>query len=438
MIKINVKYLRVYVLFILSFVVTILSINVCNNTIINVLLFLILPIEAIFSVNGDLFHPYTWFSAFFSIYSISFPVTSALHFVTGFTNRTSYSKEILIYQLIGLFVYLIIITPKRIPKITSNDISRFQVDIGLLNKLLYAFLVITLMGTVFYIKKMGFSGKDEIYSSGDIFLNMIFKVPLIVTLLYSYLFISYFAKTQKIPFKHIFIVGISLLLITLFSGERDFVFRFLLVTVLLLWFFNILKFHHLLIVVPSLGALLPLSTIFKYYFLRGTLFVYNSKNLLYLIFAGEFESAASNLQIVINHSENTEGVLGYKQLLIDVISAFDSNIPSPSSWFTNTFFKGSTTQYGFSLVGEGYVIGGILGIITVFVVMSLIVKCFYRKALKNIYCLCSYIYLVSVTIYSIRGDLGIIFSALLKQIGFIVLILYCLEKSSKRNRNREI
>lgn len=107
------------------------------------------------------------------------------------------------------------------------------------------------------------------------------------------------------------------------------------------------------------------------------------------------------------------------------------NISSVTSWFTNTFYLGNTVQYGFTLIGEGYVTGGIVGVILISCIVGFIIKIFYRNFNRSIYWFSAYLYLITVIIYSIRMDLGTILAAIVKQIGLVLFIVVMIEQISK-------
>ena len=167
---------------------------------------------------------------------------------------------------------------------------------------------------------------------------------------------------------------------------------------------------------------------FKYYFVGGGIGESSEYGFLYSLIAGEFESASRNLQLLINNESFAKGCQGYVILINDVLGVINSKIASSVAWFNKTFYSDSVTEYGFSLVGEGYIIDGINGIVIVFVIVGLIIRYIYIHAFKNIYWLTAYFYFITVMIYAIRGDLGTIYSAMLKQIFLVVMFLKLLNK----------
>lgn len=403
------------------------GIYISDSLMIHVFLVLIVCTCAILEVNFDLLHPYTWFSGFMGLYSVAYPLIC----VMGFPSKVGYSKDTMLYQLLYIYVSLLVITPAFNKDKNNTEKGRMNVDIGVFNRLIYFLMSFLIIVGSIIVYKRGFSGKDDIYMSGDLILLMIFRLPLILTLLYTILVLSIYSKTKKFPFKQMIITAGVLLFITLFSGERDFIFRFLIANIMILWALNILRLKHIFVIAPAFIIILPLSSSYKYFFLTGISTNTNS-NLIYSFLSGEFESATRNLQMLINHSDYTKGIKGISLLFDDIVSTFCSNISSPTAWFNETFYPMSKTQYGFTLVGEGYIIGGVLGVIILAMIVGIIVKLFYKNAYKSIYFFAAYIYFITVTVYSIRGDFGTICSALIKQILLVILILKILEKLGKK------
>lgn len=404
---------------------------VVNNTSIvmaHVAMLLMICFVAMSLVGFDLMHPYVWFSGFFGLYSIGYP----LLYVKGYTKRIIYSKNALLLEMLALVVMLLVITPKKNKKLQDVELNRCSINLGVLNKVIYIVLVGLIMLGGLLVIKNGFSGKEDIYNSGNILLNMIFKMPLILSLFYTISIITIYGRTGKFQTKQMLITMCALLFLTLFSGERDFIFRFVILNVFILWYLKKIEIKHIVILIPIALAGFILSSSYKYYFLTGNMSV-SGGDFWYSVLSGEFESASRNLQEVVNHSVWTLGIKGYRQIFFDIIGVFYSGIESTTAWYNNVFYKNSTTQYGFSLVGEGYVIGGALGVVCLFVLVGLIIKWFYKNANRSNYMLAAYMYFTTIVIYSIRADFSTILSGIVKQICIVLLILYIAEKVGRMN-----
>lgn len=414
---------RRYAVLILSFMVVVSVVSISNSIIVHIICFFLFCAIQMVGLRLDLLHPYCWFSAFFALYGCGFPIIIAI----GLPSRTTYTKDIMIIQLIALFTFLLVVGPHSNKRNVDVSTENLQIKIGVFNKIINVFLVLIILFTGIYVYRSGYSGKGQIYTEGGILLNAVFKLPLILALLSTVSFISSYSREKKVPTKQLLFSGTALLVITAFSGERDFVFRYVMMIMLAMWFFEIIKIKHLLVLAPIMALSIPLSATYKYYFTQGVTATraVSSKSLIYSIFYGEFESASCNLQVLLNDTANTKGRFGFTQILYDIASAFYSKIPSTGAWFNQHYYPNSqNVQYGFSIVGEGYVIEGVVGIVVLMAIIALITRWYYNHATYGIYFLGGYIYYITTVIYAIRGDFSNITSALTKQIGLVITILY--------------
>lgn len=398
-----------------------------SSVMMHIFMIVLVCLNAMLLVNFDFMHPYVWFSAFFGLYSVGYPLIVAM----GLSNRIVYTKESILLELLALMVLLLIVSPKKNESLNNVELDKVSFDFGIFNRLLYVLLVLLIVLGCVLVVRNGFSGKEDVYSLGSTILKMIFRLPLICSLLYTLSVITIYAKTQKFPFKQMFITTGALLCITLFSGERDFIFRFCILNVFILWYLKLLKLKHFFVLVPVGVFGTIMSSSYKYYFLTGNISMLNG-SVLYLFLSGEFESSSRNLQELINNSSYTMGIKGFQQLFYDFIAAFYSGVESTTSWFNSTFYGNSIIQYGFSLVGEGYVIGGTLGVVILFCIVGLIIKWFYRNANKSNYMLAAYMYFNTIVMYSIRADLSTIIAGIVKQIYLVLFILYLTETLSRK------
>lgn len=416
-----------YLIMTVGFVFAELLIVISDNIMIHVGVMVGFSILVLILIKADLLHPYTWFSTFFCLYSIGLPVLT----YEGTPHlRANYSKELMEIQLLALFIILFSVSPKKIDyKIKNNKYH----NLGVFNKILYVGIVLILIGGAYFLSRSGLGGKANIYSSGSKLLLAVFKVPLILTMLYTLLMICEWQNSKIVSIRTIVITGISLFGITIYSGERDFVFRFILITALFLFFVKKLKKRHMIALAPVAVAVLILSDKYKYFLSSGIVHA-SSESIISRLFAGEFEAASTNLQIVI--SQGMTHSWGLERYLLDFASAFTTRIQSVSSWFSDLFYAGRTVQYGFSIIGEGYVTGGVIGVILISIILGCIIRFFYKRSCNDIYWFAAYLYFITVVIYSIRMDIGTILSAIVKQIGLVLIIVIIAEKMSKQKQGR--
>lgn len=397
-----------------------------GNVLFQVLAFGLACFVPIKIANFDIFHPYCWFSGLFFIYSVSYP----LLYLAGY-GVYGYNKVILLYQLLGLMIALIIISPKSVFVDREKALDRFAVNTGVLNRLVYIFMAAVVVVGAFYIRRRGFANKSQIYSNTGILMKIVFRMPLIISILCPFLIFDKYKKTKRIPVKDILVALLSIMTLTALSGERDLLFRFVLILGLILFYIGVIKRRHFIIIFPLAILSFPLSAIYKYYFLSGDVAAKKQYGIWYSFLTSDFNAASQNLQYLVD-KHNTKGLVGWGRFVKDILSIFLPQFQSLTSWYNKTYFPNSKSGKGFTLVGEGYVIGGVWGIIVVFVIAGLIIRFFYRNSQKSIWFFSAYLYFIPLIIYSIRGDLSTIYAGVIKQIVVVELLIFILMKYAVR------
>lgn len=417
--KIEPRMCEKYLLLIGTFLTCMGIVRASEEILIHVIAMLVFVLVAIAIVNFDFLHPYFWFSGFFLLYSVSFPLLC----IADETIHANYSKEVIVLQLLALFVCLLIVGPKK--RLNFDSLKRMKLNIGVFNKVSYASQIIIILIATFFVIIGGYSGKDEVYATRNPFFLFAFRIPLVLVVIYVISVISEFNKKRKLPMKDFWLTGVPLLLLTLFSGERDFIFRFIMLNIFLLYYFRKITLKHIILSFPIGMIVLNLSHVFKYYFLTGRMNNYSH------FMRTEFISAARNLQTLINHRTLMEGARGYELILEDVCNSVLSSFvktQSVGAWYNETFFKGSKVGYGFSLVGEGYVIDGWQGVIVLFIIVGAIIRIFYIYSSRNVFALTAYFCFVTGIVYSIRADLSTILAIVEKQILLIILLFIAMQR----------
>ncbi|HDR8423099.1 TPA: oligosaccharide repeat unit polymerase, partial [Bacillus cereus] len=366
----NVKYLMLISFILLSGILVLFS----SDPVYQIYGMVLLCIGAIIISGFDLIHPYFWYSTIFTLYSISYPIL----YINEKNTLYGLSNQLMIMQWLALVVFLIIVTPTKVSRLTTLNFRR----VSLLNKRLYQFLSILIVLSVINITRSGFSTKLDIYESGNIINIIAFRAVLLLIILYIYRLTEKFLFNNQIDTGLIIKTGIVIMLMVIFSGERDILFRYVVITGLILYYFKIIKNIHLPLLIPVAVIAMPLTHVYKYYFLDGTTRVSSldaNTNIFFEFLSGEFVTASRNLQVLINNSSMTEGLYnGYTILNATLRTLFLDTDFSLISWYNDTFFPQLTkTGYGFTLVGEGYVNWGYWGIVIVFSIFGLFIKLLY-------------------------------------------------------------
>lgn len=389
----------------------------------HVLSIVFLAVSACLIVKFDFFHPFCWFSLFYCLYACSY----AIMYKLGVTVDYGYSKDGLLYHWIGLTTILLILPIQRHRVINRYHFKSNSNYVNTVLNILLLYLVLAVFSFFFG----SFSNKTEIYQNGSFWILLSFKLAYFVILIYIYQLYKILSQTKQTPIWLIVKCSGVIFFFGLSSGERDYIFTILLVTVMILFLFSKIRKSQLFASIPLGIILLPLSRIFKYYALTGNIEdSLDTNHLLIEFLDGEFISAGRNLQILIaNHCEN---FFGGTSLLNDFVRTVVDTGYSNQIWFNEQFFTSLSTQYGFTLVGEGYVNGGIWGIILVYVITGLLLRYLYINASKSSYGFIIYLYMLPLFIYSTRADLANILSPLLKYALLGTLIIMSLEYKGDR------
>jgi len=240
----------------------------------------------------------------------------------------------------------------------------------------------------------------------------------------------------------IFTIFCTGLMFLLFNGERDVLFK--LVLVYLIVFFDKKRFPVLFpsfLIILFAIFIVPSSQYFKSFFLNGE--INFSRVGLDLLFSNEFTSAGKNLYSLVYFGVEQKFSFFYSDIMRAFTPSFffsEIDVQSSGAWFNNTFrvvndFSG-TSGWGFTIVGNGYLVGGYSGVFCIMTIYAFVLSVFYNIRFKNIYLYVFYLLLFLVAIYVIRADLANYFSQAFKISGLVVVTIYfadCfLVKSSKR------
>lgn len=406
------KSIFLCLIYIASVIITITT----QNAALNIFVIWAVAFSAIWTVDFDFFHPYFWFSLFFTLYSSA----NAILWVAGESN-SQYSNKQLLLPLIALGVVLLIVGPQKHHLDTISKKYCYSVEFLKNPVIILAFLTL-LFSFILHFK--GYSSKVQMRAEGDVFFSIGVHFVRYLTF-FSIIYLSKKFLCKEKDYKSVLIITIiSLTMFTLFTSERDAIIRYGFTLLLLFFCFGIIKRKHLLIIMP-LGILaMVLSVIIKHYFLRNTVNE-GTGNLFYDFLYSDFYAAGLNLQYLLDR-EWTKGYFGINTLFTEFFSPFliGINKPNLDHWFNYEVHTGAFKGYAFTLVGTGYVIGGYVGIILVFIIVGVLLRHMYNKANTNIYWLSAYIYLSSTIVFAIRQSLQTITSSIVKHI--LLSIILCM------------
>ena len=288
--------------------------------------------------------------------------------------------------------------------------------------LLFCFLVVICS---LILNLRGYTSKVYMKEANDLFYRVGVHLVRFLTmfLLIHLCYIYENKKNNAVPIT--ILTGIVLLLFSLFTGERDVIFRFAFIFMLLLFAFQKVKRRHIFLFIP-IGVVFMIGSVYlKYYFTSGVLnedFI-EEGNVLTQFLSTDFSAAGRNLQYLLINNW-TEASQGWQLLFTETITPlFPSGIfLNPDRWFNTQVHNGNYTGYAFTLVGTGYIICGYLGVIAIFIIIGILARCLYRRSLKDLYNMAFYLFMISTIIFSFRQSLSTVFSGMIK-VGFVSIIL---------------
>jgi len=397
-----------------------------------------LVLVAIFVCKFDPLHPYFWFSSSFALYTSAYTIILML----GFRSNVGYSYENTLISIIALTTTLLTIGPKKneMEEIVSTEssytaTSNVDVDKRVLRNILIILFIILII-SVMFISRLGIQRKSELVSNRYLSFRVATYAVRYVSL-YCCLYIVTCGKKLK-PSPVIFLCGMAILLFTLFTAERDGIFRFLLIIVCAMFATQRLS-RKTLPIIFGIGLMTVVAVSYlKYFFVDGSVRVdFAGNSIIYNFLASDFTAAGQNMQVLLNNPW-TKSYKNYLLILNDFLAPFAfGNIRTfnISSWYNDVFYYGSSYSRAFTLVGEGYVIDGYLGVIVLFIIVGLLVRMMYRKSKKNKYWLTAYIYTISTVASSFRGALrGIVVD--LVRIVLVGIVAYILLRALIITRQR--
>ena len=152
------------------------------------------------------------------------------------------------------------------------------------------------------------------------------------------------------------------------------------------------------------------------------------ENIVLQFLNSDFASQGFNFNYVLLKKDEYNKFYGLTYVY-DFLSPIDDIVPivkklNVNSWYQNTFWANRRTGLGFTIIGEGYVNFGILGIILSMFILAKITKYLYFNSNKNAYTFVIYLAFINYSMYACRGSLANIISPLFKYYILLAIILY--------------
>ncbi|MCQ4306541.1 oligosaccharide repeat unit polymerase [Pseudomonas stutzeri] len=384
----------------------------------------------------DVLDPRVVFPVFYCMYQTWFPLSvfvgadNVFKTIDGLALSSS-----LVYSFIGLVAYIFVcglFVQKNSGK--SSLMIRRATRPGSSGELLLiaALLVVVLICSI-VIFNSGFTSKREINDGAGVekFISEFSMLTLtIVALLRAVRLSMDRLKCDPLILLVIFVCIFYLAL----TGERDIFFR-LMLCLMLIYYFKMRNFSKLKLLVFAVGIalLVPVSQSFKAVMVSGFVGIDFDLN---KIFSNEFISASRNIYSVLYFEAERNPYLLISDIGRAVIPSMffgEDWFSSANTWFNKEFlllngFSGRT-GWGFGLVPEGYVVGGVGGVIAVMSLTAFMISICYRLRLRSEYFLVFYLFAFSVSIYVIRADVANLLSQMFKIGGLAIFTVFLFERT---------
>lgn len=436
-------FLKWVTLFILMFL-SIFAVDCTNSIVAHLIIIIAFAAVAIFMSNLNFSHPYFWFTAFFFLYNCAYMMILVI--APGDQLAKGYDKMSAILTIISLGVTLLCCGSEvqLFDYSEMQDYNRYKFDISLLDNVFYFFSFLLLLSSTI-LQLQGVTSKAEQWAAHNMFwIIATYCTRFIVFIIALYIFMGDDIEKNS---KKIVIASVLIGVFSFMTGERDALLRLLIVLLLALSMVGKIKKRHLFILAPAGVGVMILMNYLKYFFSTGQLnkdFL-SMGSILYAFLYSDFADCGSNLQMLLNHPE-LKGILGYTTIFKDLLSAvlsggmmnsiFGEQIAwNVSEWYNDYFYRGSSWSRAFTMIGEGYVIGGIIGVCAIFVILGFVIRWMYKKSTNSPYYAAFYVYGASSIIAAFRSDFGSIFQALIRIPVFLLVCLW-LVKHLYINRNR--
>lgn len=403
---------------------------VANSSAVQVVSFICMYLLTVIIEKFELSSPLCWYLGAFTVYSVGYPIL----YLLGIDTSRGLSITPLKWCWIGYFIFVLTFGKFKKQCDNVNELVSWK------NKRYFYFFIIFaglyVLVCVFFIWRLGYQNKGEIYSDNKFYIKLAFIIIYTIQTIYVYLIsINYETKKYKYNKAIIIFVGVVSALLAMYSGERDILLRFVLMTIFALYSNKIIDTRKVALMLLIAISLYPLTSNFKYFFLTNqfkTIQISDEPILHYVakrILSGEFESASRNLQILANDKENVLGTFGGITYFSDITRIIGYAPASSLMWFNNRYYAGSTVGHGFTIVGEGLVNFGVMGIVLSFAFIGFLQTYIYNYRDVNAYYKTIYIVSIPIFMYSTRADFANILSPMVRQ---IILPLFLMDIFTKR------
>lgn len=398
---------------------------------------IVLVVLCIIKTKLNILHPLVWYVSIFVIYQIAYPLLKIMQKEEGIIEPLN-DNYVILNWLATCSIIIFLGNLKHI-KYRKENIET-KINKTILGIMYILIISVSILGLLYTAIK-GYVSKYDIAQSSNIFISITSICINMVSIITLYICLNEnYSKKQKIAiFFFSFIVeflGMGIL------GERDLIIKY--VAVFLLYYVAIYKpkKSKIIILLSSIIVLVSISPSLKMFLVRD-----NEKdednNIVVKFLSSDFQAAGLNFNYLLNR----EGLWDLKYgdtLIYDFLSPLSDFInfseeQVSTRWYQNTFFAGSITGRGFSIIAEGYINFSVFGIVVWMFIICAIIRILYLKSGKSIYSFAIYICACPMLMYIARADLANFISPFVKYVLLFTIIIYFIsERKNKNDKGKQL
>ena len=374
----------------------------------------------------DFCHPYCNILPIFVLYQVAFPIL--FHNGVKVFNPVPINELYYVYSWIASVLFIIFLGNMKntinyeFKKMEKNNNRKFLI-------IIYIALVIFSIGASIVALSKGYASKHELAVDGNFFVKvgMMAYVALIpVTML------LFFDNNSTKKEKYIFFGNTLLIMFIgmMTLGERNYVFNFIIFAFLIIMSFKKISVKNKIILITAMVAFVSISPNLKMFFSKENIYTDTKReeNIILRFLNSDFASAGYNFNYLLTQKENYEFKYG-STYVYDFLSPIDDIVSSVkklncTSWYQKEFWSTRKTGLGFTMIGEGFLNFGVIGIIISMFILAKIVRYLYLNSNKNLYYYLTYIAVINYSMYACRGSLANIISPVFKYYILLYIFIY--------------
>lgn len=405
--------------------------------------FLVMVASAIHGAKYDLRHPWVWFGGGLALYSVGAPV---LYLMDLFDVYQSYN-HVIILEYVALLSFLLGAFCERQDYSAISYKGLADIRAGAVPIMILSF-AISILYLASYLR-LGEVMKTEKHFAGNVYLKLDIAYSVLIVA-FVVIAVARVREGAHPPYLLLFLMTIYFVLSFLIGGERGIVVRLVLSYVLIhITFYPHVKRAYLFCGILVLIMLSTAMGMYKNYLLTGEQtgvagrvageMGFSMDTVALLLLGSEFQTPSANLALLSREIPERISFWWGRSTLTEIVAVFyvgflsDRDVlPSTASWFTREFFPDfyeAGGGQGFTLVGQGYLDFGVVGVIVLFWVIGMVVRKVYSWSAKSAVGLVVSLGMIPNCLYSIRQTIAPAMSQTLKHVIVPLLVMYVIGKA---------